>query len=147
MFNSNFVYLRTKTINKMGKKEKLFEAFGELIYVVAMADGIIQKEEIDALDNILKTHPNAQEIKWSFDYEVGKENSIEKLYEKVLHCCHQYGPDPEYQNLIDILDAVGKAGKIIAGDEHAIINKFTHELTERFKADIDKLNKRGRDDE
>ncbi len=129
----------------MGKKEKLFEAFGELIYVVAMADGIIKNEEVEALDDILKSHPNAQEIKWSFDYEVGKENSIERTYEKVLHYCHQYGPDPEYQNLIDIMEAVAKSGKKKSKNEQAVINKFAYELTERFKADIDKLNKRDDD--
>jgi len=30
-------------------KEKLYEAFGELIYVVAMADGEIQETEVAAL--------------------------------------------------------------------------------------------------
>ena len=33
----------------MKKIEKLYEAFGELIYVVAMADGVIQKEEVEAV--------------------------------------------------------------------------------------------------
>ena len=29
--------------------EKLYDAFGELIYVIAMADGEIQKEELKAI--------------------------------------------------------------------------------------------------
>lgn len=34
-------------------KEKLYEAFGELIYVVAMADGEIQETEVAALKNAI----------------------------------------------------------------------------------------------
>ena len=38
-------------------QEKLYEAFGELLYVVAMADGMIQEEEIETLENVLSEHP------------------------------------------------------------------------------------------
>ena len=49
-------------------QEKLYEAFGELLYVVAMADGLIQEEELSALDEVLKGHPWAADIQWSFNY-------------------------------------------------------------------------------
>ena len=48
-------------------KEKLYEAFGELIYVVAMADGEIQDTEIVALKKLVSEHLLGADIKWSFD--------------------------------------------------------------------------------
>lgn len=46
--------------------EKLYEAFGELLYVIAMADGLIQENEITALEQVLAENPWAADIKWSF---------------------------------------------------------------------------------
>jgi len=126
----------------MSNKEKLYEVFGEMVYVVAMSDGIIQPEEKDALDKILKDHPLAQEIEWSFNYEISKHNSLEYLYERVLNYCHQHGPDPEYQFLIEILEAVAKASPQTMSEKE-VIDRFSYELTERFKTDIDKLNSKG----
>ncbi len=123
----------------MNKKEKLYEAFGELIYVVAMADGIIQPEEINTLHTILANHPWASDIEWSFNYEVSHHQDLEYLYKKVLSICYQNGPDPEYQFLIDLLENIAQASNSFE-TEKKVIAKFTNELTERFKNDIDKLN-------
>lgn len=129
----------------MSNKEKLFDAFGELVYVVAMTDGIIQPEEKQALQNIIAKHPWAKEIEWSFNYEVEKHQDIDYLYKRVLDYCHQNGPDPEYQFLIEILEAVAQASPN-TDNEKLVIEKFTNELTERFKKDIDKLNYPGEDE-
>lgn len=120
-------------------KEKLYDAFGELIYVVAMADGLIQKEEIEALEEILKGHPWAREIEWSFKYESEHEEDINYLYKKVLDFCHQHGPDPEYDFLIDVLKKIAEASHGTDATERAIIKKFAHDLTERFKRDLNKI--------
>lgn len=124
----------------MMTKEKLYDAFGELIYVVAIADGIIQKEEKNALKHILTTHPWASEIQWSFDYEVEKHNNPEYLYQKVLDICYQNGPDPEYAYLIEVLEIVAEAGGNFEQKEKDVINRFTKELTERFKKDLEKID-------
>jgi len=50
----------------MSEKEKLYETLGELLYVIAKADGLIQEEERASLDELLKSHSWAKEIKWSF---------------------------------------------------------------------------------
>ncbi len=129
----------------MSNKEKLYEVFGEMVYVVAMADGIIQPEEKDALEKILANHPLAQEIEWSFNYEIDKHNDPEYLYDRVLNYCHKNGPDPEYQFLVEILEAVANASSHTES-EKKLIDRFTYELTERFKKDIDKLNTRNVED-
>ena len=123
----------------MSNKEKLYEVFGEMVYVVAMSDGIIQAEEKDALKKIVDKNPLAKDIEWSFNYELNKHNDTEYLYERVLNYCHQNGPNPEYKFLIEILEAVANASSN-SESEKKLIDRFTYELTERFKKDIDKLN-------
>ncbi len=129
----------------MGNKEKLYDAFGELVYVVAMTDGIIQPEEKKALQDIIANHPWANEIEWSFNYEVEKHQDIDYLYKRVLDACYLNGPDPEYKFLIEVLEAVAQASTS-AEDEKQVIDRFTFELTERFKKDIDKLNRAHEED-
>ena len=63
----------------MRDQEKLYETLGELLFAVAKADGVIQKEEITILNELLKDHPWASEIKWSFDYEVSKDTDVEEV--------------------------------------------------------------------
>jgi hypothetical protein len=123
----------------MDRKARLYDAFGELIYVVAMADGIIQKEEMVALEKILDLHPWSREIKWSFDYEVNHHPPIEYLYYKVLNFCHDYGPAPEYQELIEIIEKIAEASAGIEPQEEKVITNFAQELTLRFARDLDRL--------
>ena len=122
----------------MKNLEKLYESFGELIYVVAMADGIIQEEEISKLEEIVKKHTWGAEIRWSFNYEKTKNEDLDFLYKKVLNFCHQYGPNPEYQKLIEILKEVAASSSGIDEKEKAVINRFTTELTQRFSHDLDR---------
>lgn len=120
-------------------QEKLYEAFGELLYVVAMADGMIQEEEIETLENVLLEHPWAASIKWSFDYERRKSSSIDEVYAKVLDYCKFRGPHPEYQQMIAVMQAVAEASSGVDEDEKNIIDGFIFTLTNQFKKDIEKL--------
>jgi len=87
----------------MNNQEKLFEAFGELLYVMAMADGMIQESERRVIQNRLKGHKWAKDIQWSFDYEVKKENNLDDLYKKVVFYCEEHGPDEEYAFFVEML--------------------------------------------
>lgn len=124
----------------MKNTEKLIEAFGELIYVVAMADGAIQKEELEVIENKLAQHKWGEGIKWSFDYEVKKNASIEELYKKVITYCEMHGPDPEYQFLLEVIDHVAEANKGKEPNEKAVMNSFVNDLTEKFRIDIGHIN-------
>jgi len=124
----------------MKNTAKLIEALGELIYVVAMADGSIQKEEIDVIEKKLADHKWGEDIKWSFDYEVKNDNSIEDLYKKVISYCEMHGPDPEYNFLLEVVEEVAKASNGVDADEQKVMDSFVHDLTEKFRADIDRIN-------
>ena len=127
----------------MARKDRLYDAFGELIYAVAKADGIITQEETRRLDEILEGHPWASEIRWSFDYENEKQHSVEAAYEQALDRCIKNGPDAEYAYLLEILDALAKVCQEGRKQEEQMINDFKTNLTKRFREDLEKnqLNK------
>lgn len=123
----------------MTETEKLYETLGELLFVIAKADGIIQDEERTSLNQLLKNHPWASEIKWSFNYEESKESSVEETYNKVINFCHKHGPSPVYNEFIDAMTFIAKSSNGIDQNESNIISSFSTDLIERFHRDVDKL--------
>jgi len=119
-------------------KERLYDAFGELIYALAMADGLIQPAEIQALDTILQGHAWASQIKWSFDYESNKNLNLKEVYKKALDTFTEYGQQLEYAYLIDILQKVAKASDGINEAEQEMIERFQQDLRENFIAEMEK---------
>ncbi len=126
----------------MVSRERLYRTFGELLYVLAMSDGIIQKEEVETLEEILKGHPKGKDIKWSFDYESTNQNDIEGLYKKVIEVFSDNGPDHEYDFMIYALTEIAKASKGINSKEKKLITNFSDDLLERFVKDIEKIKEK-----
>lgn len=120
----------------MVSRERFYQAFGELLYVVAMKDGLIKKEEAKILEEILEEHPMGKEIKWSFEYEKGRGGSVGDLYKKVLEVYKDNGPDEEYSFIIYALEKVSEASTGINEGEKGLINNFSKELLQKFKKDI-----------
>ncbi len=116
----------------MIKRERLYDAFGELLYAIAMADGEVQKEEIRVIEGILNKHLWAKEIKWSFDYEKYKNHSLEEAYSKAISVCKENGPDPEYKYLLDLMRVVADAFDGTVSQEEHIINRFKGDLHDEF---------------
>ena len=119
-------------------KERLYDAFGELIYALAMADGLIEPAEIQALDTILRGHAWASQIKWSFDYEINKGLDLKEVYKKALDTFTQHGQDEEYAYLIDILHKVAQASEGINETEQEMIERFQKDLKENFITQMEK---------
>lgn len=118
-------------------KVALYDAFGELLYMLAKADGEIQEEEVKELQKILKAHPWSTQIIWSFDYEVKKENNLDDLYKKVLHACFDMGPDPEYQFMLEVLEAVAESSLGVVEEERSLIERFKKDLIDEFQGRAD----------
>ena len=123
----------------MNKEEKLYEVLGELLYAVAKADGVIQKEEKEALKNLFKNHTSENEIMWSFEYEENKASSLDEIYSKVINYCHSYGPSPIYVEFIKSMKIIADAINGIQDEEAKIIESFSKDLLERFQKDTDIL--------
>ena len=120
----------------MVSREKLYDAFGELIYAIANCDGIIQDEELKALEERLENYPGAREIKWSFDYEKSRKHSVEESYDKAIDICKENGPDAEYVFLLDVLEEVSRSNGI-EEKQREIISRFQHDLRTRFLKDAE----------
>ncbi|MCT4582190.1 MAG: TerB family tellurite resistance protein [Flavobacteriales bacterium] len=120
----------------MTEKEKLYETLGELLFVVAKADGVIQEEEKEALNQLLANHSAEHEIKWSFNYEANKNNSVEEVYKKAISFCQHYGPAPEYKEFLEAMKTIADATNGIAPQESKVINSFSNDLLERFQKDL-----------
>lgn len=123
----------------MRKEEKIYDVLGEMLYVVAMADGVIQKEEKDALEKFFGNHAQGEDVVWSFEYEESHKSNIEEIYEKVIDFCHTYGPSPVYVEFIDAMKVIAEAADGINEQESEFINSFSADLLERFQRDADKL--------
>lgn len=121
----------------MVSKTRLYDAFGELIYAVALADGLIQQEELDKIEEVLKNHPWGKDIKWSFDYEARKGNDPKDAYEKALDLLKEHGPDEDYAFLIDIVNQIASASDGIDGKEKAVIEGFQSSLRVHFLEFLD----------
>jgi uncharacterized tellurite resistance protein B-like protein len=120
------------------RKERLYDAFGELIYAIAAVDGKVQEVEIEALQKILKGHPWSREIKWSFDYENKKKQTVDEAYKKAIDICKEYGPNPDYIYLIEVMTEVAHAFQGIVPEEKELLERFERELKERFIKDLEK---------
>ncbi|NOQ75207.1 MAG: TerB family tellurite resistance protein [Crocinitomix sp.] len=125
----------------MTAAERLFEVFGELLYAIAMADGLIQDEELTALEEIVENHPWSTAVKWSFNYEKTKAHNVEEVYNKVINFCHQHGPSPHYTDFISAMEKVAAAANGTEDSETKIIQSFSADLTARFQEDLDKKSR------
>lgn len=124
----------------MNDKERLHDSFGELIYAIAMADGIIQDEELEVLNEILADHPWASQISWSFTYEATTGNAVDEVYAKVISFCKHYGPTKEYAEMVDVMKKIAEASNGIDFNEEIIIESFQADLTEHFQTELDKMS-------
>jgi len=120
----------------MIKRERLYDAFGELIYATAIADGQIQEEEKKTLEKLLSNHPWAKEITWSFNYEFDKHHSIEDSFEHAINICKKNGPDPEYKYLLEVMTQVAEAFNGIIPQEQKVIEDFKTALHRQFEQDL-----------
>ncbi len=124
----------------MKNTEKLYESFGELLYVVAMADGEIQASELAVITSKLVDHPWGADIQWSFNYEVKKQRDLDMLYDRVISYCEDHGPEKEYVFMIELMEDVAAAsGESADADEREKMDGFVNDLTEKFKNDIDRI--------
>lgn len=117
----------------MAEPEKLYEAFGELLYALAKADGNVQNEERTILKNILKDYPYEAEILWSFNYEEKKQHSVKDAYKKAMDIFLSHGQFSEYGKFIEILEKVASASEGISPEEKTILQGFQGDLMKSIK--------------
>jgi len=121
----------------MVSKTRLNDAFGELIYAVAISDGMIQPEEVETLEELLKGHPWANEIQWSFDYELKNKNDLKDSYQKALETLKENGPFEDYNYLVEIIEKIAAKSDGVDKNEKIIIKDFQQSLRDHFLEFLD----------
>ena len=116
----------------MDIRDKLYDAFGELIYLMAMKDGALQQVEIDTLKETLSKHKWSKAIKWSFNYESKRKGDLEDTYKKVVLACFDIGPNPEYAKMIEVMEAVAESHGGTTTEERDLIDRFRDDLLKEF---------------
>ncbi|MCH2042907.1 MAG: TerB family tellurite resistance protein [Saprospiraceae bacterium] len=111
-------------------KVQLHDAFGELLYAIAMVDGEIQQEEVVKIEELLADHEAAEAIKWSFKYEVGKQKTVLDAYRKAIDICKHYGKSADYPFLLEMLKDVAEASNGLDENERAMIHQIEIDLAE-----------------
>jgi hypothetical protein len=96
-------------------------------------------DELEKLDEILAAHPWANEIKWSFNYEMKKGHSIDFLYRKVVDTFEHHGPDPEYAYFLTAVEQLAASSDGIDEHEEAMINSVARDISKRLKTDFRRI--------
>jgi len=119
----------------MLSKDKYYEAFGDLLYAMALADGGIQEVEEITMRERLQHYPESQKIIDRFFRNKEENNTVAFSYMKAIEVCKVHGPDPEYAFLLELLVAVARAYMGIVPEERKILDTFIRDLKNAFKAD------------
>ncbi|MFK7774841.1 MAG: TerB family tellurite resistance protein [Saprospiraceae bacterium] len=121
----------------MVSQARLHDAFGEIIYAVAIADGLIQEEELKLIDEKLAQFSWGEDAKWSFNWERKKETKLKEAYLKALDTLKENGPTASYYDLINILEEVAKASDGFEKKEGRVISIFNKSLRSHFLEFLD----------
>ncbi len=121
----------------MVSQARLHDAFGEIIYAVAIADGLIQEEELKLIDEKLAQFSWGEDAKWSFNWERKKETQLKEAYLKALDTLKENGPTKSYYDLINILEEVAKVSDGFEKKEGRVISIFNKSLKSHFLEFLD----------
>ena len=115
----------------MGTKEKVYDAFAELIYSVVMADGVIKETEKIAIEHIVKEHPIKKDIQKYFTSQE-KNISVAQSFLHTLEVCKEYGADQEYPFLISIVEKISKVSEGLDNEDDGLLVDFVANFKRRF---------------
>lgn len=113
-------------------KEQLYQSFAELIYAVAMADGILMAAERKAIKQILGDHAMMPYIDNLFDATNKHSISIVSAYYKVRQYIKENKPDPEFSFLVQVLEALSKLSEGVADEEENLVEDFVLDLKQKL---------------
>jgi hypothetical protein len=112
-------------------KERVYDAFAELIYTVVMADGVIKEQEKTAISNIVKDHPIGKDIQRYFDSNF-KDISVAQSFLHTLDVCKEFGKDKEYSFLIKIVEEIAKVSEGFDGEDDGLLVEFVRNFKRKF---------------
>ena len=115
----------------MDSKEKVYDAFAELIYAVVIADGKISGTEKKVISDVIQGHLIKIDIQKYFDSKI-TGISIVQSFLNTFEVCKQHGKDSEYPFLLKILEDVSRVSEGLNKDEDNLLEEFISSFRSRF---------------
>lgn len=132
----------------MANKEKVFEAFGELLYAVARAEGKVRKDTAEQVESLLEKYTWASDAIWSFKYEKDRKNTFEETYEHAIDTFVAHGPMAEYETFFELLDELSEESHPLLGNRgKKILVNFKRKLNRKFLENKDIFSNEEFDDD
>ncbi|MEM1136762.1 MAG: hypothetical protein AAGI07_13070 [Bacteroidota bacterium] len=117
----------------MANEEKVYEAFGELLYAIARSEGKVKQATEEHVEMMLKKYTWGNEAIWSFKYEKKRKNSFEETYDHAISTFIEYGPFEEYKTFFELLDEIHQQKNSIFGERgKKILSNFKKKLQRAF---------------
>ncbi|MDW7690908.1 hypothetical protein R9C00_20880 [Flammeovirgaceae bacterium SG7u.111] len=113
-------------------KEKLYDAFGELLYATFKVEGAIRGEVLVKLEESLAHYNWGAAALWSFNYEQDHNRSIEDAFDKAYYTFEEFGPNEEYATLFSLLERLSNKKHYISKRGRVMIEKFKRRLNKKF---------------
>jgi len=115
----------------MRNTEKLYNAFGELLYAVIKAEGKARENIIKKLERTVQEYEWGQTAMWSLRYEMGHNATTDEAYQKAFDAFTDFGPFPGYESFFRMVDDIIK--KNILGERgKKVIGRFRKKLMDHF---------------
>ena len=118
----------------MYSKEKVYDAFAELIYAVVIADGKITASEEEVISKVIEGHSIKLDIQKYFDSK-SKNISIAQSFMNTFGVCKEHGKDPEYPFLLHIVEDVALVSEGLNKDEDNLLSEFISSFKLKFLAE------------
>ena len=126
----------------MGPIQNLHYALGQLAYIIATADGAIQKEEMEKFESIMSTE--LQNKNYDFDIsdiifrllkkeKTDKETAYHWALKEIKNNSHYLSPEMK-NTFIRIMEKMASAYPPVTIEEEEIISRFKKDITP-FKGD------------
>ena len=104
--------------------QETLDIFGRILYAMAMADGEVQQEEIEALHRIVARDKWAKQIQFSFDLAKKIEMDPWVMFLKNMRVFRTHQVDEHYPYFLDLLEKIADAHNGIVPEERAMLEKF-----------------------
>lgn len=114
-------------MNKPGNET--LEVFGKILYALAMADGSVQKEEIDELHQIVEHNKWAKQIEFSFSMAQNLEMEPKMIFLKNMRVFRTCPINEHYPFFLDLMEKVANAHNGIVPKERNLIENFKSYFT------------------
>lgn len=111
--------------------EITLKVFGNILYALAMADGGVQREELDELQKIVDEDEWAKEIQLSFDAAQHMDMDPQIMFFKNMRIFQTLRTDEHMPYFLNLMQRMAEAYNGIVPEEHDLILRFSGKVPDQ----------------